>query len=321
MGRGGLPRSGQRRAAGRVSFRPRRAGWVREMNVWSISPRPSRRWAACFSAMTLASSPGRSYSSRIDFALSSEHGGNRRQRGLAGIARRCAGRRNPGRPPWTPKTIDRHRRCFRLGRGRSGARAETGLAGCRQGRCGCRHRHRFVCGAALHFRDCAGRDPRQARFDQSSRPHQRHCHLLSRRLRLCRIAGVALDVRDGGDSGGRIWNRADVHSRQPTMAGRSRPLGPSPGRAETDSSPGKGGGRTQRNSAQRGTAEGALVRTAQSAVAIGDDRGRWTGHRAANHRHQHRHLLRPDYFQVRRLLFLVGGDSGQRRSRSRQRHL
>ena len=84
---------------------------------------------------------------------------------------------------------------------------------------------------------------------------------------------------------------------------------------------GTGGGRTQRDSAKRGAAEGELVRAAQSAPAIGDDRGRRTGHRAANHRHQHGHLLRPDYFQVRRLIFRVGGDSGQRRSRSRQRRL
>ena len=198
---------------------------------------------------------------------------------------------------------------------------EHGMADCRPSRCRRRHRRRFVCRAALHFRDCPGRYPRKAGFDQSSRPHQRHSHLLFDRLCLCRVAGVALDVRDGGDPGGRIWNWAHLHSRQPAMAGRPRTLGPGPGRAETDPARRQSGRRNQRYSAKRSPAEGELVGAAQSAPATGDDRGRWTGHRAANHRHQHGHLLRPDYFQVRRLIFLVGGDSGQRRSRSRQRHL
>ena len=132
---------------------------------------------------------------------------------------------------------------------------------------------------------------------------------------------MALDVCAGGDSGGRIWRRADVHSQQPAMACWLRTRGPSPGCAAADSRPGTGGERTQRDSAQRRAAEGALVRTARSALATGDDRGRRVGHRAANHRHQHGDLLRPDYFQVRGLVFRVGGDSGQRRSRSRQRRI
>ena len=49
------------------------------------------------------------------------------------------------------------------------------------------------------------------------------------------VPGVALDVCAGGDSGGRIWNRTDVHSQQPAMACRPRARGSSPGRAETDS--------------------------------------------------------------------------------------
>ena len=149
----------------------------------------------------------------------------------------------------TPEIIDRHRGGVRFGRHRGGSGAGHGMADCRPGRCRHRHRHRFVCRAALHFRDCPGGDPWKARFDQSSRPHQRHRHLLSDRLRLCRVPGVALDVCDGGDSGGRIWNRTDVHSQQPAMACRPRTRGSSPGRAETDSTPGPGGGRAQRDSA------------------------------------------------------------------------
>ena len=89
-------------------------------------------------------------------------------------------RRNPGRPPWTPETIDHHRGCFRFGRHRGGSGAGHGMADCRPDRCRRRHRHRFVCRAALHFRNCPGCHSWKARFDQSSRPHQRHCHLLSR---------------------------------------------------------------------------------------------------------------------------------------------
>ena len=54
---------------------------------------------------------------------------------------------------------------------------------------------------------------------------------------------------------------------------------------EADSSPGESGGRARRDSAQRGAAERALVRTAQPAFATGHDGGRWIGRRAANHRY------------------------------------
>lgn len=56
----------------------------------------------------------------------------------------------------------------------------------------------------------------------------------------------------------------------------------------------------------------------QSALAAGNDRGCWIGRRAANYRHQHGHLLRSDYFQIRRLIVRIGGNSGQHRSRNRQ---
>ncbi len=42
---------------------------------------------------------------------------------------------------------------------------ETGWLIARPTGCGHRHRHRFVCRAALYFRDCPGRYPREAGFD------------------------------------------------------------------------------------------------------------------------------------------------------------
>jgi len=74
---------------------------------------------------------------------------------------------------------------------------------------------------------------------KSSRSKQRHCHLLSRRLRVCRVRDVALDVCDNGYPGGRIWNWTDFNSRQLAMAGRLRAFGSSPGCAEAGSTPGK----------------------------------------------------------------------------------
>jgi nitrate/nitrite transporter NarK len=52
------------------------------------------------------------------------------------------------------------------------------LADCRSRRRRNGHRHRFVCRAPLHFRDCSGRYQWEARFGQSSRPDQRHRHFL-----------------------------------------------------------------------------------------------------------------------------------------------
>ena len=91
-----------------------------------------------------------------DFSLSPGPRGNRRQFGLAGIARRRGRRRNPGRPPWASEIVDYYRGRFRFGRHRGGSGTGHDMADCRPDSCRHRHRHRFVCRAALHFRDCPG---------------------------------------------------------------------------------------------------------------------------------------------------------------------
>jgi hypothetical protein len=83
------------------------------------------------------------------------------------------------------------------------------------------------------------------------------------RLRVCAIPKLALDVCAGGDSGGRLWHRTLLHSRQPAMACWTRTFGPSPRGAEKDSQPGTNGERSQRDSEQRIPAKGRLVRTVQ----------------------------------------------------------
>ncbi len=60
----------------------------------------------------------------------------------------------------------------------------------------------------------------------------RHCYFLGITMP-CRGTGLALDVCNGGDSCGSIWNWIDAHSEQPAMARKPRTPGSSPHRDET----------------------------------------------------------------------------------------
>ena len=287
----------------------------------SISPLPSRRWAACFSAMTSASSPERSCSSRkISLFL--------RAWRKSSSARSCWDRSSARRPEesW-PTALGRRRllivTAIVFGLGAIGAALAPGTAWLIAAR--------VVAGAAIGIASFVA-----PLYISEIAPVAIRGKLVSIN-QVALTSGIVISyLIDYAFAGSQAWRWMFAMAVIPAAAfGIGLLFIPdSPrwlaGRGHVDQaravlkrirSPGTGGGRTQRDSAERGAAKGELVRTAQSALAIGDDRGRWTGHRAANHRHQHGHLLRPDYFQVRRLVFRVGGDSGQRRSRSRQRRL
>jgi len=93
------------------------------------------------------------------------------------IANRRSGRRSPRRPLGRRRLLIVTAIVFGLGAiGPPWRRARH--RSLPHGCCRRRHRHRFVCRTALHFRDRSGCHPWKARFDQSSRTHQRHRNLL-----------------------------------------------------------------------------------------------------------------------------------------------